>query len=337
MFRWIIFLLLAVWITGAQANDFADFDDEDEGSSEEVDRYLPQPMQAWLEALKEELDPKEVVELDLGTEKALALEQFAFVPHPKGQVILLPGANEHPNWPNNLAKLRLGLAEQGWHSLAISLPFYTGWKSPARQLGSEPLLALSALSKSSEPVATSSSNDEEDFADDMADDEEGADLAEDSEQDAAKLNQKEFTHLSEQLAQRLEAAMNYLPPAEQQVLVLQGESFYWLADRWLAEQLAVGGAGAKQPLVFLFTKQPVGAEKIELAEFIQGLGANQPILDIYLANNIEQKQLAKERKIAYLRAGNKLAVQLEAASAAEQDWLVKRVVGWLRRVEKLNN
>lgn len=335
MLRWIIFLLLAIWITGTQANDFAGFDDEDESNSEEVDRYLPQPMQAWLDALKKELDPKEIVELDLGEEKALALEQLAFAPHPKGQVILLPGANEHPNWPNNLAKLRLGLAEQAWHSLAISLPFYTGWKPPARQLGSEPLLTPSALSKSSEVVATTSANDEGDFAEDV--DDEGADLADKSEQDAAKINQEEFTHLAERLAQRLEAAINYLPATKRQVLVLQGESFYWLADRWLAEQLAVGGVGARQPLVFLFTKQPVGAEKVDLAEFIQGLGANQPILDIYLANNIEQKQLAKERKIAYLRAGNKLAVQLEAVSAAEQDWLVKRVVGWLRRIEKLNN
>lgn len=40
----------------------------------------------------------------------------------KGGVIILHGRGYHPNWPHTVYPLRIGLPQNGWHSLSIQLP-----------------------------------------------------------------------------------------------------------------------------------------------------------------------------------------------------------------------
>lgn len=329
----LIFLLVTFALPAMAADSGFGFDDEnDDSSGPAVERHQPQPMQAWLEDLKQEVDPEEIVELPLSDENTLvALHLRAFSHQPKGQIILLPGANEHPNWPKGIASLRIGLAEQGWVSLALSLPFYEGWQNPPRQLGTEPLLSPTHLKRKPKKTADAEEASQDltanlAFGDD--DEEEAASDQQASDEDA---NLKIFNQLAAASQERLAAGLAFLPRAQKQVLILQGESVFWLTT-WLAENKLT----ANQPLVLLFPRQPVGAEAKALEEVLEGL-TNHPILDIYVPTNKHQLALAKKRKLAYLRAGNKKAVQLVAESnfnptnQADQDWLVKRVEGWLRR------
>lgn len=331
-----LFLLLGLGLTAIAADSGFGFDDDEEEAEQSVERYQPRPMEDWLEDLKQEVNPEEIVELPLANEETLvALHLRAFTHQPKGQIILLPGANEHPNWPRGIATLRQGLATQGWHSLALSLPFYEGWQNPERQLVSGPLLSPTHLKRSAKKAPQENTTDEDlstglGFTD--ADDEEDTALTDSNSTEDANLDL--FNQLSQTSAARLTAALNYLPKAKKQVLVLQGESLFWLTE-WLSKNKLT----PNQSLVLLFTRQPVGSEAKQLEKLLEEF-THQPILDIYLPTSRHQQALAQQRKIAYLRAGNKHAVQLEAKSnfsptnQADQDWLVKRVEGWLRRLEK---
>jgi len=41
---------------------------------------------------------------------------------PKGTVVLIHGRGFHPDWPEVVGPLRVGLAESGWHTLSVQMP-----------------------------------------------------------------------------------------------------------------------------------------------------------------------------------------------------------------------
>ena len=301
------------------------FDEEEE---QEViqERSNPDPMREMLAALVAELPPEEIVNLPLIEDQTfLALEMTALSAKPKGQVLMLPGDRQHPNWPLGIAPLRQVLPEYGWTTLAIALPIYKETGVAKRTLGPGPLLSYSSINKKTkttdkeaEPEAASA------FLGMGEEEEETAVVVE-------ALDPKEALNAHRALVEpRVKAALQHLGTRGTQVLVLQGESVYWLQP-WLE----AGNLSRRSPLILLYVEAPAGADSASFAAFIKALG-KRPILDIYAGQNALQAHWAAERKIAYLRAGNSQATQMavkvpvSSGDGTDSRWLTQRVEGWLR-------
>lgn len=304
-----------------QANQGVDFADPDAEENAVLERPVFDSMRSKLEALTTEIPAVQQVRLPLDSGATfLALEIKALAAKPKGNLLILPGADQHPDWPEGLAPLRRVMPEYGWTSLALSLPAFKVSAVPQRTLGTGPLLDLASLRQRPAEV----SNSVEPEVEQDLDEEVAIDI------DAAASLQSALATQSVLVEERVTQAQKYLDTRGQLVLVLQGESIYWLQN-WLAK----GNLKRNQPLILLFVEAPVGVDEEALAALIQQLG-QRPILDIYAHNNDAQVSLALKRKQAYMRAGNKHAVQLELSMPANSSdgtanrWLIQRVEGWLR-------
>lgn len=299
------------------------FDDEEE-QEVKVERSNPNPMEQMLNALVAELPPEQVINLPLAEEKTfLALQMNAISAKSKGHVLMLPGDWEHPNWPQGLAPLREVMPEYGWTTLSIALPIYNNTGVAARTLGTNPLLSYSSLKKGTDPAAEKAEPSAN--AAFMEDDEEEAVVEKEVIDPSAALNAHRAL-----VEPRVKAALQHLGNKGQQVLILQGESVYWLQP-WLA----AGNLSKRSPLILLYVEAPAGADAVSFAEMVKALG-KRPILDIYAGQNSLQTNWAAERKVAYLRAGNTQATQLvvkvpvSSGDGTDSRWLTQRVEGWLR-------
>jgi len=304
------------------------FDDDEEEKEVIQERINPDPMREMLTALVAEVPEEEVVNLPLGENKTfLALEKLSLRFKPKGQVLMLPGDGQHPDWPLGIAPLRQVLPEYGWTTLSISLPVYKGTGVAKRTLPPGPLLtytSINAVPDSDEEQADSELEADAGFLS-MDDEEEKEEVVIEVVDPAEAL--KEHRTLVEP---RVQAALQHLGAQGKLVLVLQGESIYWLQP-WLE----AGNLSKHSPLILLYVEAPAGADSASFAKLIKKLG-KRPILDIYAGQNTLQANWAAERKKAYLRAGNNQAVQLpvkvpvSSADGTDSRWLTQRVEGWLR-------
>lgn len=77
--------------------------------------------QRWKEKLIADLFDGEAISLNDGEIDFLALITAAGLPRPNA-VIIMHGIGVHPDWPQIINPLRVGLAEQGWLTLSIQLP-----------------------------------------------------------------------------------------------------------------------------------------------------------------------------------------------------------------------
>ncbi|SFC14910.1 Protein of unknown function [Marinospirillum celere] len=303
-------------------------DEEDEEEEDQRERAEVDYQRLLLKAMLEQVEEEEILELDLDDERQfLLLQQEALSASPKGNLFILPGDGLHPNWPLGVAPLRKAMADQGWHTLALSLPLYQPLGPPDRTLPPGPL--LSRLSSTATPAHQE--NDEEEagafpgaFDDDQDEEEEIQEPPDPAER------------LAEQRAlveERLQLALNHQGTEGRQVLVLQGEAVFWLLP-WLE----AGNWPENAALVLLNVKVPEGARAADLNQALRALGS-RPLLDVYDPRSAEQRRHAEGRKAAYRRAGNQRAVQLpmEANSGQRQRssdaWLTQRVEGWLRSLD----
>jgi len=72
--------------------------------------------------LQRSLPAEEQVRLPLPQGDFLALWRPAESAHPKGLVVILPGADEHADWPDVVGPLRRELPHAEWHTLSLMLP-----------------------------------------------------------------------------------------------------------------------------------------------------------------------------------------------------------------------
>ncbi|NLW05329.1 MAG: DUF3530 family protein [Pseudomonadaceae bacterium] len=318
----VVFLLFSSQIFAAEPT--FGFDDEEEQEVKQ-ERTNPDPMREMLSALVAELPAKQIVNLPLAEEKTfLALQINALSAKAKGQVLMLPGDREHPNWPLGIAPLRQVLPEYGWTTLAIALPIYNNTGVAARTLGVGPLLSYTSLKKAAEtpPKKTEASADLAFLSGDETDEEE---VKKEVADPSLALNEHRAL-----IEVRVKAALQHLGNKGKQVLILQGESVYWLQS-WLE----AGNLSKNSPLILLYVETPAGADSASFSELIKKLGKH-PILDIYAGQNSLQTHWAAERKAAYLRAGNSLATQMaikvpvSTGDGTDNRWLTQRVEGWLR-------
>lgn len=75
----------------------------------------------WAEQVIDQLFDGEAVWLTADGLEFLGLYMPA-ASEPKGGVILLHGVGVHPDWPQVINPLRVGLAEEGWNTLSVQMP-----------------------------------------------------------------------------------------------------------------------------------------------------------------------------------------------------------------------
>ena len=75
----------------------------------------------WADQVVDQLFDGEAIQLEADGVEFLGLYTEA-ASEPKGSVIVLHGIGVHPDWPQVINPLRVGLAEQGWNTLSIQLP-----------------------------------------------------------------------------------------------------------------------------------------------------------------------------------------------------------------------
>jgi hypothetical protein len=83
----------------------------------------------------------EVVWLQAGTVRFLAIHTPAEADQTRGAVILLHGADAHPDWPEVVFPLRTGLPGHGWETLSIQLPVSAPDAPPGSWQANLPLAA----------------------------------------------------------------------------------------------------------------------------------------------------------------------------------------------------
>lgn len=75
----------------------------------------------WADQVVDQLFDGEAVWLEAGGVEVLGLYTEAAT-EPRGTVIVLHGIGVHPDWPQVVNPLRVGLAENGWDTLSVQLP-----------------------------------------------------------------------------------------------------------------------------------------------------------------------------------------------------------------------
>lgn len=78
--------------------------------------------QRWASQIVDFLMDGDAVYLNDGRSEFLALETPAANESIKRAVIVMHGTGVHPNWPDVVQPLRVGLADAGWHTLSIQMP-----------------------------------------------------------------------------------------------------------------------------------------------------------------------------------------------------------------------
>ena len=78
--------------------------------------------QRWASQIVDFLMDGDAIYLNDGRSEFLALETPAADDSTKRAVIVMHGTGVHPNWPDVVQPLRVGLTEAGWHTLSIQMP-----------------------------------------------------------------------------------------------------------------------------------------------------------------------------------------------------------------------
>jgi pimeloyl-ACP methyl ester carboxylesterase len=92
--------------------------------------------QRWREQIVDSLMEGEAVDLQAGDLTFLGIytESSGGGDPPKGAAILVHGIGVHPDWPQVIHPLRVGLPERGWSTLSIQMPVLGNEAQPADYL-----------------------------------------------------------------------------------------------------------------------------------------------------------------------------------------------------------
>jgi hypothetical protein len=278
---------------------------------------LPSRSQEDALALERSVPQAEQQQLQAGDDNFLALWKPANVDEPKGAVVIVPGADESPDWPNTVGPLRRKLPDVGWSSLSLSMPdayndvfaraadpVPTGDKSPA-----DKDKAKDAQAKASDPAASAE-----------------ADAAAAAEQAAAQAELAKA--YAEKIFARIDSAVAFAQQNKARTVVLlgHGTGAYWAA-RYMSEH----ASPAIQKLVMV-TAVDTGRDTPSLLELLPNLKI--ATADFVNKERSVSRQQAQDRLDASKRVKTARFTQVALSTipgntAMEQDQLFRRVRGWL--------
>lgn len=261
-------------------------------------RVEPAPQAERMAALALRLSPEtEAVWLETNSDRTLTLYYPAVQPEPHGALVLLPDEHRHPDWPTDLHPLRIGLAQHGWDTLAISLP-----QAPAPRVPPRTLFASASMAASS---------------------------AEPSPPDRPLDNGTPMETYGERVDKICEAALRHLESRQRTYLILLGSGS---GAAWAAQCAERFQQGRDLGLVLLDARRSDTPGAPDLATLLPQL--KMPVLDLYRPplGGAEPGPEAQRRARTASRAA--LADYHQSPLPAwnpDGDWLLREVRGRIER------
>lgn len=311
-------------------------------------------------ALVSELKTHEVVWLDVeypapegssqgsSTAQVLALQQAAHKAQQHGAVLLLPGKEQHADWPELISPMRKTLPEAGWYTLSVSLPAYSEGEIPKRQLPAKKIDSVilnDALRQALTKPASRQSKEETDntkveaAVEDTDVAEEPATINEDESNDKPvdiDLGEKDenikAVPYEDKAMVHLEAGMRHLQQQGYQNIVLL--AYRSSANLALGYIEKIRGQIADKGFALVMI-DPVLDENYQF-DIAKALGKSfpAPVLELVDFNDLDQQMLAKQRIRSARVAGIARYMQVEQSlkkGEGIQKSLIRRVRYWLER------
>ncbi len=293
-----------------------------------VGEHRPRPLDA--------IAPEQRLMLSAGSEQFPARYVADLTGQPRGAVLLLHDAGQHPSWPFTLAALFEELPLHGWNTLAIELPTPAAAGSPEAELAPAAAPAPTATTSPATPPATppAATTPPPTAATPPAPATPAATAP--NPPAAPTLSAGEMA-----VQARIEAGIRHLvpTPAPEGAVVIVGFGSGGIRAAEAVKQRAAGnGAGAPAPLQALVL---VGAENTlpGMAETLPQLLpiSALPTLDLVQAKQKMQLEAQEQRRRAVLRQRERLyrAVvlpPLNAANGSDSSALSKRIRGFLQQL-----
>lgn len=292
------------------------------------------------QAIQLSADAKQLVDLTTAVEHFSALFLPANVAEPRGMVILLPGAEESFDWPVAIGTLRRKLPDAGWHTLSLNLPeLPIDTPSPHKVTADHVAEQIPVLPP--EPVSTAEENTElepeeavETEAEDEVTSEELAPAAPmentEPEPEPATPEAIVIPAYPERIDNFIDAAIAYAQTLNAAEVVLLGhhEGAHWVLNYQ-------GQAGTSVPLRRVLIS-PRSSVLLNTSYIDLITASQQPIADFYYKNDPIAQHAAQQRLAASRRAARKNYRQISlttgtAIQALEQEYLLRRVKGWLNK------
>lgn len=274
----------------------------------------------------------QVVWLDVGGERVLALYQPAISASPSGAVLLVQDQDRNPTWPERIQALRLHLPEQGWTTMVVMLPPADPVSIPPR----EPLAptAEAAAQSATQPPSNAPADAEarpetEEVFNDATGEVASVEAMEQSEPPEPAAAPSPVAPAESRTDLRLAQAIEHLRGQGQFNLALLAEGGGAVRAARLFKSLGPEGFRA---LVLVDARHALGAEA---GDVLAMAGADLPVLDIIAVDQPALLAAAQARSTAARRAGRALYQQLILPRyEPELLRLSKRVRGFLDRHAK---
>ena len=296
-----------------------------------------EPRQSLAQALRQQLPESQQRWLADSQGEFLALYQPQNRAQPMGAVLIVHDLGQHPDWPQVVRPLRLGLPDHGWHTLSIMLPEAPGLSVPERVLATRSAAVEAEPETTDEPAAPDTSATAENPEDEPSADNEPA-----SEAEAATIQL--------QGAASQDDTPEPVPSFEEQALERIQAGLAHLQEKGLANIVLIGVGDSARLVTLFLARNPEyrdqkgmtlvwidpRLEPAERVDFLQLLG--EPpyprILDVADTLVPERRANAKDRlrSARRLRLDNYVQVNLplRGGDTVRQDAaLLHRLRGWL--------
>lgn len=313
---------------------------------------VPNAEQTRFDALAQQADPREVLELQAGEETFLGLFRPEHTPEAHGALIILHIEDGHPDWPMVVNPVRTQMPDYGWATLSVAIPSPGPMELPERTLPATQVLAgMPPSEEDEEPAEGGAAEDdaevpaeEEAPAEEVVPDEEGDELgaAEGAEDSADSdtwppekpefIETEDFGPLADRVDARIDAAMMHLMSKGYEQIVFVGHG---VGGVWIMDYLKDHPVEPDQAAVMIQPRMPHRDIGVDLPALL--LEQQRPILDLYYDDHRFNKAFAVERANFAGRSGNPFYRQTRLGGlglqSGQTDAKDRRVVqslrGWL--------
>ena len=286
-----------------------------------ADRVMPDLVQQQQKDIAQAQNSEtDVIWLESGGQKQLALLQRAITSRPVGSILIFPDRSTSADWPSIVHPLRTQLPEYNWNTLSITLPGLPSEVVPQRtlpalqdngQIQTSPNLTNGGESEpTADPAQTNGENE-----------------ASNSDAATAEKNMANYKKLVAELGQQ---ASSQLADVEGDIKIVLGvgEGATWAMHYFMQD--------TTQPDRFLVLLDPALVMDEHAPNLLQMISeAKVPILDLWFDNNSIRQQRAELRKRTARRNGNQgyrqIRLNLRSNDPRKEPlWLTRQLRGILK-------